>query len=76
MPKAMAYLFGEHTFTHRRLKCPKCGKKGYCRRILTLQEENFEANEEKKANKKTPPSGGVFHYNKFQSIGDKPWLIK
>ena len=47
VPKAKAYLFGEHTFTHRRLKCPKCGKKGYCRRVLTLQEEKVEINKEK-----------------------------
>ena len=31
VPSVGEYLIGCHTFTKRRLTCPKCGKKGMCR---------------------------------------------
>ena len=40
VPTAMAYILGEHTLTKRRLRCPKCGKRSYCKRVLTLYEED------------------------------------
>lgn len=30
-PELKAYIFGAHTFNKRRLKCPHCGKKSWCR---------------------------------------------
>ena len=35
VPSAASYLFGVHTITRRKLTCPKCGKRSYCRRRLT-----------------------------------------
>lgn len=35
VPEMKAYVMGAHTFTKRRLKCPKCGKSSYCRHVLT-----------------------------------------
>ena len=35
MPTMSAYLFALHTPTRRRLKCPKCGKKSYCKKRLS-----------------------------------------
>ena len=35
VPTVGAYLAGPHTILTRRLKCPNCGKKSYCRRRLT-----------------------------------------
>lgn len=35
VPTMKAYLWGAHTPTRRRLKCPKCGKKSYCKKRLT-----------------------------------------
>ena len=35
VPSAMAYLAGPHTITKRKLTCPKCGKRSYCKRRLT-----------------------------------------
>lgn len=35
VPTAGAYLAGVHTLLTRRLKCPNCGKKSFCRRRLT-----------------------------------------
>ncbi|MBQ9729127.1 MAG: helix-turn-helix transcriptional regulator [Clostridia bacterium] len=32
VPTMKAYVFGAHTIMRRRLKCPKCGVKNYCRR--------------------------------------------
>ena len=38
VPSEGEYLIGCHTFTKRRLTCPKCGKKGMCRhRIIRTQ---------------------------------------
>lgn len=35
VPTFGAYLAGPHTILTRRLKCPNCGKKSFCRRRLT-----------------------------------------
>ena len=34
VPKFGAYLFGMHTFTTRRLRCPKCGHVTWCKKRL------------------------------------------
>lgn len=34
MPTISAYIWGVHTITTRRLKCPKCGEKSFCKRRL------------------------------------------
>ena len=38
VPTMTAYLFAPHTPTSRRLKCPKCGKKSYCKKRLSKNE--------------------------------------
>ena len=35
VPEMSAYIMGAHTFTKRRMKCPKCGKTSYCRHVMT-----------------------------------------
>ena len=35
VPSVCEYLIGCHTFTRRRLTCPKCGKRGMCRHRIT-----------------------------------------
>ena len=40
VPTMTAYLFAPHTPTSRRLKCPKCGKKSFCKKRLSKSEEN------------------------------------
>ncbi len=35
VPSATSYIFGAHTITRRRLTCPKCGKRSYCKHRLT-----------------------------------------
>ncbi len=35
VPTMGAYVNGAHTLTTRRLKCPECGKKTWCKRVLT-----------------------------------------
>lgn len=35
VPSAASYIFGAHTITRRRLTCPKCGKRSYCKHRLT-----------------------------------------
>lgn len=37
VPTMKAYVWGMHTFTRRRLKCPHCGKKSYCKKRLTKE---------------------------------------
>lgn len=34
-PTMSAYVNGAHTITKRKLKCPNCGCKSYCRHVLT-----------------------------------------
>ena len=38
VPTMMAYLFAPHMPTSRKLKCPKCGKKSYCKKRLSKAE--------------------------------------
>ena len=40
VPTMKAYIFAPHTPTTRRLKCPKCGKKSYCKKRLSKSEED------------------------------------
>ena len=40
VPTMKAYLFAPHTPTTRKLKCPKCGKKSYCKKRLSKSEED------------------------------------
>ncbi len=35
VPEMGAYVAGAHTLTTRQLKCPHCGEKHFCRRVLT-----------------------------------------
>ncbi|MDE5547784.1 MAG: helix-turn-helix domain-containing protein [Clostridia bacterium] len=34
VPTMKDFIFGVHTLTKRKLKCPKCGKKSYCKKRL------------------------------------------
>lgn len=36
VPSVGAYMLGMHTLTRRHLKCPKCGKLGWCRRRASI----------------------------------------
>ena len=38
VPTMKAYLFAPHTPTSRKMKCPKCGKKSYCKKRLSKSE--------------------------------------
>ena len=40
VPTMKAYLFAPHMPTTRKLKCPKCGKKSYCKKRLSKSEED------------------------------------
>lgn len=35
IPEMTAYIMGPHTLTRRKLVCPKCGAKKYCKHVLT-----------------------------------------
>lgn len=35
VPTTKSYMLGMHTVTRRRLECPECGKKGWCKRRLS-----------------------------------------
>lgn len=35
VPEMREYVMGAHTFTKRRLRCPKCGANRYCKHVLT-----------------------------------------
>jgi len=39
IPKMSSYIFGIHTMTKRRLKCPKCGKKSWCCKRIARKED-------------------------------------
>ena len=39
VPTKTAYIMGMHTITRRHLKCPKCGKRNWCRRRLAPKDE-------------------------------------
>lgn len=34
-PSLSAYICGAHTLTKRRLKCPHCGEKSFCKRCIS-----------------------------------------
>ncbi len=38
-PTKEAYLMGIHTITKRRLRCPHCGVKSWCKRCFTSDDE-------------------------------------
>ena len=38
VPTMNAYLFAPHMRTSRKLRCPKCGKKSYCKKRLSKSE--------------------------------------
>lgn len=38
VPTKLAYIMGAHTITRRRLRCPHCNKKSWCKRCLSLEE--------------------------------------
>ena len=40
VPTMKAYLFAPHTPMTRQLKCPKCGKKSFCKKRLSKSEED------------------------------------
>ena len=46
MPTLRAYLFGMHTATRRRLRCPHCGVKNMCIRRFSLEVEEQEEKKE------------------------------
>ena len=35
VPDMKAYIMGPHTITKRKLTCPKCGSRKYCKHVLT-----------------------------------------
>ena len=35
VPSMKDFIFGAHMFTKRKLKCPKCGKKSFCKKRLS-----------------------------------------
>ena len=37
VPTMKAYILGAHTLTKRKLKCPNCGKRSYCKKHLTKE---------------------------------------
>ena len=39
IPTKVAYIMGMHTITRRHLRCPHCNKKSWCKRCLTLEED-------------------------------------
>lgn len=44
IPTKTAYLMGVHTITRRHLKCPHCGKRSWCKRVLSSAD--YETDEE------------------------------
>ena len=39
-PTKTAYIMGAHTITRRHLKCPKCGKRSWCKRCLSEEKDD------------------------------------
>lgn len=46
MPTLKAYLWGAHSATRRRLRCPHCGVKNWCIRRFSLEKDEQEDKEE------------------------------
>lgn len=40
VPSFGAYIIGIHTLTTRHLKCPKCGKRSFCKKRLTKNDQD------------------------------------
>lgn len=38
VPTFAAYMMGPHMLTTRKMKCPHCGKKSWCKKVLTKEE--------------------------------------
>lgn len=38
VPDFLAYTMGVHMLTTRKLKCPGCGKTGWCKKVMTKRE--------------------------------------
>ncbi len=49
-PTFGAYMMGAHTIMYRKLTCPHCGKRNWCKRTLTLEDPSTEETAEKKEN--------------------------
>lgn len=39
VPTMKAYIFGAHTFTKRKLRCPHCGIRSYCKKRFTKEDD-------------------------------------
>ncbi|MGN0529060.1 MAG: helix-turn-helix domain-containing protein [Eubacterium sp.] len=39
VPDMKAYIMAPHTITKRKLKCPHCNKRSYCRHVMTKSDE-------------------------------------
>ena len=40
VPDMKAYVMAPHSITTRKLKCPKCGARKYCKQVLTKEKSN------------------------------------
>lgn len=40
VPTTASYILGVHTLTRRHLRCPKCKKMRWCKKVLSKSEEN------------------------------------
>ena len=38
VPNIKEYILGAHIFSTRKLKCPNCGMKKYCKKVMTKEE--------------------------------------
>ena len=38
VPTLGAYMIGPHIFTTRKMRCPHCGKKSWCKKVLAREE--------------------------------------
>lgn len=38
VPSFKQYLWGEHLWTKRRLRCPHCGQRGWCRKVMGRED--------------------------------------
>ena len=38
VPDIKNYVLGAHTLTRRKLKCPECGKRSYCRKRISVEK--------------------------------------
>ncbi len=45
VPTMKAYINGPHTLTKRRLKCPSCGQKSYCKHVIVKPIDETQGQE-------------------------------